>query len=69
VIWSKNAHKIITVLTPDQYINRFGNTFSEKVRLELLKYCSKEGAEEEIDYNEKDDDINNYDNNDCISNS
>lgn len=69
VIWSKNANKIITVLTPDQYINRFGNTVSEKVRLELLKYCSKEGAEKEIDYNEKDDDINNYDNNDCISNS
>jgi len=38
------------------------------MQVELLKYCSKERAEKEIDYNEKDD-INNYDNNDCISNS
>jgi non-homologous end joining protein Ku len=42
VIWSKNANKIITVLTPDQYIKRFGDTVPERVRLELLKYCGKE---------------------------
>ena len=68
VIWSKNANKIITVLTPDQYMKKFGNTVSEKAFNELLKYCSKEGAEKEIDC-EENNDINNYVNNDCIDNS
>lgn len=68
VIWSKNANKIITVLTPDQYIKRFGDSVSQKVLNELLKYCSKEGAEKEITC-EKNNDISNYANNDCISNS
>ena len=68
VIWSKHANKIITVLTPDQYMKRFGNTVPEKVRSELLKYCSKEGAEKEINY-EKNNDVNNCINDVCINDS
>jgi len=55
VIWSKSAHKIITVLTVDQYVKTFGHIVPEVVMKKLLKYCSK-GAEKE-NVNEK----NNFD--------
>lgn len=48
VIWSKNANKIITVLTPDQYITRFGNVITEPMKVELLKYCSKRAENNKI---------------------
>lgn len=66
VIWSKHAHKIITVLTPNQYIRKFGNNIPENIRKELLKYCSKRAEKENLNYDEKND---NFISNDYCSNN
>lgn len=66
VIWSKHAHKIITVLTPNQYIRKFGNNIPENIREELLKYCSKRAEKENLNYDEKND---NFISNDYCSNN
>jgi hypothetical protein len=42
VVWSKNAHTIITTLTVQQYIQKHGHLLSESTKQELSKYCSIE---------------------------